>query len=91
MKNVKFYHGLNSTLRAIVRSSEKFQVRILRPSEFETIREAMDPCTRKICTSLLLTGMRYAELRRLAGTGGNSNDRFHYAHFLVLVDIKPII
>ena len=65
MKNVKFYHGLNSTLRAIVRSSEKFQVRILRPSEFETIREAMDSCTRKICTSLLLTGMRYAELQRL--------------------------
>ena len=28
-------------MRAIVRSSEKFQVRILRPSEFEVLREAM--------------------------------------------------
>jgi hypothetical protein len=30
-------------LRAIVRSSEKFQVRILRPVEFENIRDEMDP------------------------------------------------
>jgi integrase len=52
-------------LRAIVRSSEKSQVRILRPSEFEIMRDAMDPDTRRICTSLLLTGMRYAELQRL--------------------------
>ena len=52
-------------LRTIVISSEKFQVRILRPSEFETVRDAMDPDIRRICTSLLLTGMRYAELQRL--------------------------
>jgi integrase len=52
-------------LRSIVRSSEKFQIRILRPIEFEIIRNAMDPDTRRICTSLLLTGMRYAELQRL--------------------------
>jgi integrase len=51
-------------LRSIVRSSEKFQVRILRPVEFEIIRNAMEPDTRRICTSLLLTGMRYAELHR---------------------------
>ena len=51
-------------MRPIVRSSEKFQVRILRPVEFETLRDAMDPNTRRICTSLLLTGMRYAELQR---------------------------
>ena len=52
-------------MRPIVRSSEKFQVRILKPVEFETLRDAMDPNTRRICTSLLLTGMRYAELQRL--------------------------
>ena len=51
-------------MRAIVRSSEKFEVRILRPVEFEKIRDAMEPDTRRICTSLLLTGMRYAELQR---------------------------
>ena len=51
-------------MRAIVRSSEKFQVRILRPSEFEVLREAMDNDTKRIATSLLLTGMRYAELQR---------------------------
>ena len=47
-----------------MRSSEKFEVRILRPMEFEKLRDAMDPDTRKICTALLLTGMRYAELCR---------------------------
>ena len=52
-------------MRAIVRSSEKFEVRILRPMEYEKLRDAMDVDTRKICTSLLLTGMRYAELQRL--------------------------
>jgi integrase len=52
-------------LRAIVRPSEKFQVRILRPSEFEIMRDAMDLNTKKICTSPLLTGMGYAELQRL--------------------------
>jgi len=51
-------------LRAIVRSSEKFEVRILRPSECETLRDAMDINTKRICTSLLVTGMRYAELQR---------------------------
>ena len=40
-------------------------MRILRPVEFETLRDAMDPDTRRIYTSLLLTGMRYAELQRL--------------------------
>ena len=38
-------------------------MRILRPVEFETLRDAMDPNTRRMCTSLLLTGMRYAELQ----------------------------
>ena len=35
-----------------------------RTVEFEKLRDAMDPDTRKICTALLLTGMRYAELCR---------------------------
>ena len=56
--------NLTSSMRAIVRSSEKFQVRILRPSEFEVLRESMDNDTKRIATSLLLTGMRYAELQR---------------------------
>ena len=47
-----------------MRSSEKFEVRILMPPEFEELRDAMGPDTRKICTALLLTGMRYAELCR---------------------------
>ena len=47
-----------------MRSSEQFEVRILRPVEFEKLRDAMDVNTRKICTALLLTGMRYAELCR---------------------------
>ena len=51
-------------MRAIVRSSEKFEVRILKPVEFETVRDAMDPDMRKTSTSLLLSGMRYAELQR---------------------------
>ncbi len=63
-KALSFVSILTYTLRAIVRSSEKFEVRILRPVEFEKIRDAMDPDTRRICTSLLLTGMRYAELQR---------------------------
>ena len=48
-----------------MRSSEKFEVRILRLVEFEKLRDAMDPDTKRICASLLLTGMRYAELQRL--------------------------
>ena len=56
-KALSFVTILTCTLRAIVRSSEKFEVRILRPVEFEKIRDAMDPDTRKICTSLLLTGL----------------------------------
>ena len=55
---------LTAALRPIVRSSEKFQVRVLRSSEFEIIRDSMGPDTRRISTSLLLTGMRYAELQR---------------------------
>jgi len=51
-------------LRAIVRSSEKFVVKILTPSEWEIIRDAIDMDTKRICTSLLATGMRYAELQR---------------------------
>ena len=47
-----------------MRSSEKFEVRILRPVEFEKMRDAMDPDTKRICVSLLLTGTRYAELQR---------------------------
>lgn len=48
-----------------MRSSKKFEVRILRPVEFEKLRDAMDPDTKRICVSLLLTGTRYAELQRL--------------------------
>ena len=51
-------------MRAIVRSSEQFEVRILRPVEFEKLRIAVDPDTGKIRTALLLTGMSYAELQR---------------------------
>lgn len=51
-------------MRPIVRSSNKFQVRILRPSEWETIRGSLDIDMKRICTSLLVTGMRYAELQR---------------------------
>ncbi len=51
-------------MRAIVRSSEKFEVRILRPSEWEILRDSLDINMKRICTSLLVTGMRYAELQR---------------------------
>ena len=51
-------------MRAIVRSCEKFEVRMLRPVEFEKLRIAVDPDTGKIRTALMLTGMRYAELQR---------------------------
>jgi len=50
--------------RPIVISSEKFQVRILRPREWEVLRDLMDLDIRRIATTLLLTGMRYAELVR---------------------------
>ena len=56
--------NLTPILRAIVRSSEKFEVRILRPSEWETLRDNLDINMKRICTSLLVTGMRYAELQR---------------------------
>lgn len=36
-----------------------------RPVVFEALRYEMDPNSRRICTSLLLPGMRYAELQRL--------------------------
>ena len=63
-KPLSFTGNLTRTLRAIVRSSEKFEVRILRPSEWETLRDSLDINTKRICTSLLVTGMRYAELQR---------------------------
>ena len=56
--------NLTLILRAIVRSSEKFEVRILRPSEWEILRDSLDINMKRICTSLLVTGMRYAELQR---------------------------
>jgi integrase len=37
---------------------------VLRPSEWETIRDALGMDTKRICTSLLVTGMRHAELQR---------------------------
>ena len=61
-----------------MRSWEKFQVRILRPVEFEKLREAMDPDTRRICTSLLLTGMRYAELQRFGENPDWMDGKFVY-------------
>ena len=45
--------------------TEKFEVRILRPSEWEILRDSLDIDMKRICTSLLVTGMRYAELQRL--------------------------
>ena len=48
-------------MKPIVRSSEKFQVRILRSAEWGQLREKMGIDTKKLCTSLLVTGMRYAE------------------------------
>ena len=63
-KTLSYVSNLTIKLRSIVRSSEKFEVRILRPSEWKTIRDAMDTDTKRICTSLLVTGMRYAELQR---------------------------
>ena len=51
-------------MRAIVRPSEKFEVRTLRPSEWETLRDNLDINMKRICTSLLVTGMRSAELQR---------------------------
>lgn len=51
-------------MKPIIRSSEKYQVRILRSIEWEQLRDKMDTDTKKICTSLLVTGMRYAELQR---------------------------
>ncbi|MCL4480154.1 MAG: hypothetical protein M1113_01540 [Candidatus Thermoplasmatota archaeon] len=61
-----------------MRSSEKFQVRILRPIKFEELREAMGLDTRRICTSLLLTGMRYAELQRFREKPGWLDGKFIY-------------
>lgn len=52
-------------MQPIVRSTEHTSTRIMRPSEWEELREAMDPDMRRTCTAHLLTGMRYAELRRL--------------------------
>jgi hypothetical protein len=65
-------------LRAIVRSSEKFEVRILRPSEWETLRDNLDIDMKRICTSLLVTRMRYAELQRFRENPDWLDGRFIY-------------
>ena len=70
--------NLTGILRAIVRSSEKFEVRILRPSEWETLRDALDINMKRICTSLLVTGMRYAELQRFRENSDWLDGRFVY-------------
>jgi hypothetical protein len=64
MKPLSLDINLTGILRAIVRSSEKFEVRILSPSEWETLRDNLDIDMKRICTSLLVTRMRYAELQR---------------------------
>ena len=70
--------NLTLILRAIVRSSEKFEVRILRPSEWEVLRDALDINMKRICTSLLVTGMRYAELHRFRENPDWLDGRFVY-------------
>ncbi len=65
-------------MKPIIRSSESFQVRILRPVEFETLRDSMDGNTKKICTSLLVTGMRYVELQRFRENPDWLDGRFIY-------------
>lgn len=60
-KTLSFASNLTWLLKPIVRSSTKFEVRILRPSEWEKFRDELDPNYKRICTSLLVTGMRYAE------------------------------
>ncbi len=54
---------LTGILRAIVRSSGEFKVKIPRPSEWETPRGSLDIDMKRICASLLITGMSYAELQ----------------------------
>lgn len=49
----------------IVRSSAKFEVKTFKTSKWEILRDARDMDTKRICTSLLVTGMKYAELQRL--------------------------
>ena len=56
----------------------KFEVRILRPSEWETLRDALDINMKRICTSLLVTGMRYAELQRFRENPDWLDGRFVY-------------
>ena len=70
--------NLTLILRAIVRSSEKFEVRILRPSEWEILRDNLDINMKRICTSLLVTGMRYAELQRFRENPDWLDRRFVY-------------
>ncbi len=65
-------------MKAIIKSSEKFQVRILRPLEWELLRDHMDDNTKKIATSLLITGMRYAELERFRENPQWLDGRFIY-------------
>jgi len=65
-------------MNPIIRSSESFQVRILRPVEFEILRDSMDGNMKKLCTSLLVTGMRYVELQRFRETPEWLDGRFIY-------------
>ncbi|WP_156769049.1 hypothetical protein [Thermoplasma volcanium] len=51
-----------------------------RPSEWETIRDAMDIDTKRICTSLIATGMRYAELQRFRENPDWLDGKFIYLH-----------
>ena len=65
MKSVKFCEYLNIDIESHSKIFGKVSGRNLRPVEFELLRDAMDPNIRRICTFLLLTGLRYAELQRL--------------------------
>ena len=65
-------------MRAIVRSSDKFEVRILRPSEWEILRDNLDINMKRICTSPMVTGMRYAELQRFRENPDWLDGRFIY-------------
>ena len=51
-------------MRPIIRSSNVYQTRILHPEEWEAFREILDPDMKRLFSTLLLTGMRYAELCR---------------------------
>ena len=51
-------------MRPLIKSTKHREVRILRPAEFEHFRSEMEEDMQRACTTLLLTGMRYAELWR---------------------------